>query len=347
MGKYDYSRFKDPDWTDDWKYVDSKAIEDTDDESVEDYVCYPDLSDSTDREYWGIHEVDGRLEIDIRRFEYACYRLGEHGDFPEELRGKGDYYISTKESRHDYVCNYLKDSITNLKEDWDQEYKPLFKKIFSPKDAEDSYRTSTLAMFGDSDFYDDIELGSKWAAFDRMKTYYRIQAELHCVFITKVVIEIHRIILRALSMELYENTDYSIRDLITYCNAKAGVKAEDLVNWNVYTKYNTICNFLKHNSRKSYDILKRYYPECLVDTDEEYENGMFATPWLNFKNIDVEQLLKGILPFLMDFCIKVLGEDPKQAEWDYDGRFIEIFNELKDPWEHLGIYGAAGMSPWS
>ena len=339
MSKYDYSKFEDPDWTDDWVY---KGPCGPDDE----IVGYPALSDSSNIEYWGIHELqNGRLEVDIRRFEYACYRLGDHDYFPEGLRGKGDYYVASRIHRYDYTSNFLKDEIENMRKDWEKEYKPLFDKIRSPKDAEDSYRTSTLAMIGDSELYDSVELGAKWAAFERMKSYDRIIAELYCVFVMKVVVEIHRVILRSLSMQLYEKPDYNVWDLVTYCNGK-GVSFYKLKNWKVYLKYNSICNFLKHNSITAYEKLKEHNPECLIEKDQQYENGMFAVYWINPKEVNVDQLLKDIVPFLMDFCVKVLGENLKDSVWDYDDKFMEIVRELEDPDEHFGIYAACGMSPW-
>ncbi len=262
------------------------------------------------------------------------------------MRGKGSYYIPSSVSKHDYICNYLNDSVSNLWKDWNLEYKPLFDKIFSPKDAENSHRISALATISDSELFDDAELGSKYAAFKRMKTYYRIQAELHCVFIINVVIEIHRIILRALSMQLYEKPNYNVWDLVTYCNGK-DVSFFSLKNCRVYLKYNNICNFLKHNSVSAYKTLKEHNPECLREINKEYENGMFAVEWINFKEVNIEKFLSDIRPFLEDFCVKVLGEDLKQAEWDHDEHFMEIFNELKDPEEHFGIHAAVGRSPWS
>ncbi len=339
MKHYDYSKFKDPDWSDDWIYSGPYGPDDK-------IVDSPELSDSTQEEYWGIHRVDGRLEIDVRRFEYACYRLGDHDPyFPEALRKKGPFYIASKVHRHDYTCNYLMDSIHNLKEDWNGEYKPLFDKVFSPKDAEDSYRTNTMMMIGDSELYDSVELGSKWAYFNRLNTYYRIRAELYYTFLTKVIIEIHRIILRAMTMQLYQNTEYSVFNLKTYCNG-AGVDFYHLKNWKVYLKYNNVYNFLKHNSVQAYETLKRFNSKCLIETDKKYENGMFAMDWLNSKEINIDELLSDIVPFLQDFCKKVLGENLKQAKWDYDDYFIETQKELEDPMEHFGIYGACGMSPW-
>ena len=341
MGKYDYSKYKseDPDWSEDWTY--EKAIEAT---KEDEYPHWPDPPDTFEKEYWGIHEVDGRLEIDLKRFEYVCYRT-EYSYFPKELKDKDRYYIANKAKRHDYTCNYLHDSVNNLRSDWNQEYKPLFKKIFSPKDAEDSYRTNTMMMFGDSEMFDSVELGSKWAMFQRMATYERIQSELYCTFLTKIMIEIHRIVLRALSMQMYQNTEYSVFDLKTFCNG-AGVDFYSLKNWKIYLKYNDVYNFLKHNSIQSYNKLKRFNFKCLVETDQKYENGMFAVNWLNPKEVKIDELLSEIVPFLDDFCSKVLKEDLKQAEWDYDDYFLETKGKLADYWEYAGIYGAVGMSPW-
>lgn len=311
MGKYDYSKFKDPDWSDDWVYKEHKFIDgdasEEDDEKLEDTPPWPESEESFNKEYWGIHEVDGRLEIDLRRFEYVCNRMTEHDYFPKQLLGKNGYYIASKEHRTDYTINYLMDSIDWLRKDWNEEFKPLFKKIRTPGKAEDDYRMATIPYF-DSEFYDDILLGARHAALKRSYTYNRIITELECVFITKIVIEIHRIILRALSMIMYEKQDYSVWDLVTYCNGR-GVSFYSLSNWKTYLKYNSVYNFLKHNSVASFETLRKYNPECLIDPNEEYENGMFSAYCLNLKEANVDQLLKDIVPFLKDFCTKVLNED--------------------------------------
>lgn len=319
MGKYDYSKFTQDGWCDELR----------------------------EQEYWGLHEVDGRIEVDVQRFKYACEQATAMECFPKELSDVGEYYIPSKKKRYDYTSNYLSDSIHSLKEDWEQEYKPLFEKISSPKDAEDNYRLTTMAMFGNSDTFESIELGSKWAMLQRMGTYNRIINELNCVFLIKMCTEINRILLRALSMELYQNPDYSVRDLITYCNARGNVRVQSLKNWNVYSKYNNVYNLLKHNSRRAYEVLEKYNPECLrKDTRVEYDNGMFSYNWINLEEVSVDEFLEEINPFLMDFCEKVLGEDVNRADWDYDGYFLGTFHECCDPMEYHGIYGACGMSPF-
>lgn len=318
MGKYDYSKYKDEEWS----------------------------ADLLKQDFWGLHEIDGRIEVDVERFALACELATEPSYCPEELKKIGGYYIPSKINRHDYICNFLYDSLNALKKDWNEEYKPLFKSICSPKEVADNHRMTNMAMFGNKDTFDSIELGSQYAALQRIETYERIICELRCVFIIKVCTEINRIILRTLSMDLYENPNYSVRDLITYCNAKSNVSVENLKNWGIYTKFNNVQNFLKHNSRSAYEILKRYNKECLIEKpDTEYENGMFSYYWINFKEVDIDNYLEKVGVFLEDFCKKVLNEDVDRAKWDYDQFFLDTNNELKDPNEHFGINDSMGMSP--
>ncbi len=318
MGKYDYSKFKENGW----------------------------CSELREQEYWGLHELKGRLEVDVDRFKYACEQANGMELFPKDLEKEEKYYIPSKKMRFEYTSNYLMDSVADLKNMWEEEYKPLFDKIRSPKDAEDSYRTSTMAMFGNSDTFDSIELGSKWAYFNRLSSYNRVIDELYCTFIIKMCTEINRIIFRALSMEVYENPDYSVRDFIIYCNGN-DIEVQTLKNWGVYTKYNNVYNLLKHNSKRAFETLKRFNPECLRDDiDIDYENGMFSYAWINQKEINIEEFLDGIRVFLIDFCKKVLNEDVNRSDWDNDEYFMWVYHQLMDPMEYHGIYGACGMSPW-
>lgn len=342
MEKYDYSKFKDPDWTDDWSYSKRIKLEDE-----EEFPGYPDIEDARQNEYWGIHEVNGRLEIDVRRFEYVCYRFTEEERyFPKALGRKGPYYVPSKIHRHDYTYNYLMDCLDALRQDWSREYRPLIDKVLSPKDAKDNYRINTLMSIGDSESYEDVELGSVWAALKRISPYHRIRNELYCIFLTKVIIEIHRIVFSSMARNHYRSGRYSVSDLKSYCNG-AGIDFYTLKNWKVYLKYNDIYNFLKHNSVSAYWTLKKNNPECVLQNMGKYKNAMYAANWLDMSNISIDELLSKIRPFLEDFCKKVLKENANRAKWDYDDYFLETERELEDPMEHFGIYAACGMSPFS
>jgi len=319
MSKYDYSKFEDNNFT-----------------------------EMKEMEYWGLHEVEGRIEVDTERYEKACRMVPAEEMVPMVLRGKSIYYIPSKECRYDYTSNYLLDSLDKLKDDWNDEYKPLFSRIRTPEEAEDKYRVSTMAMFGNSDTFESIELGSKLAGIRGTWKYERVIGELQCIFIMKVCSEIDRIILKALSMRLYENNEFSIKEFISYCNGmNKDVRVASLEGWESFNKLHNINNFLKHNSRKSYEILRKYNPECVYEGEEaEYENGMSAFNWVVLKEADIDTFLDEMKTFLRCFSKEILGEDPDRAPWDYDDYFVEAYNEMKDPLEYLGIYGAVGMSDW-
>lgn len=314
-----------------------------------DYSMYTtdDFGDREHMEYWGLHEVDGRIEVDVDRYVWASEKVGITDFIPSLFRDRSGYYFPSRKSRYDYTTNYLLDCIQELSENWNQEYKPLFKRIKSPKEAGESYRTSTMMMFGNSDTFDSIELGARWAMFERMKVYSRIIDELYCVFIMKMCTEIDRMLLRALSMEYYESDEFSIQQFIAYCNARSNSSVKDLKGWDEFSKFHNINNFLKHNSRKSYEILKKYHPECVHESDKvQYENGMFSFNWINLEKVDIDSFLSSMREFMVEFGEKIMYEGQERASWDYDEYFIDASKEMLDPMEYWGIYEACGMSPW-
>ena len=314
-----------------------------------DYSKYTDESDSDKREmgYWGIHRVDGRIEVDTERYEHACTLAGIDEFLPEQIKGKREFYVPSKIERYEYTSNYLADCLNDLKEDWDDEYKPLFRSIRSPEKAKEDYFISTSAMFGDSDLIDGARTGSCWAAFERSKTYGRIINELYCLFIMKVSAEIDRMILKSLADISYQNPDYSLRDFITWCNGRnPSVDVRDIAKFNEFRKFHDVNNFLKHNSVQSYRALRKFHPECVVDADEEFENGMFACDWIVLEEADIDVFISDMREFSRDFCAKILGEYLDLSRWDYDDYFVDAFHQMKDPWEYWGIYGAVGLSPW-
>ena len=65
MGKYDYSKYSNEEWS----------------------------ADLLKQDFWGLHEIDGRIEVDVERFALACELATEPNYCPEELKKIGGYYI--------------------------------------------------------------------------------------------------------------------------------------------------------------------------------------------------------------------------------------------------------------
>ena len=59
-----------------------------------DYSMYPEESFSymDDMHYWGLHEVNGRIGVDVKRYEQACGSLFPEF-LPDKLKGRDGLYI--------------------------------------------------------------------------------------------------------------------------------------------------------------------------------------------------------------------------------------------------------------
>ena len=59
-----------------------------------DYSMYPEESFSymDDMHYWGLHEVNERIGVDVKRYEQACGSLFPEF-LPDKLKGRDGLYI--------------------------------------------------------------------------------------------------------------------------------------------------------------------------------------------------------------------------------------------------------------
>lgn len=89
----------------------------------------------------------------------------------------------------------FKDLIDELRQEWFNEYKPLFKYIKSPKDVYEQCRTNALMFTPNVDDLDEIECDAMLASIRRQNKYIHVLNSLYCSFISKISTEIDRIIL--------------------------------------------------------------------------------------------------------------------------------------------------------
>lgn len=318
-----------------------------------DYSKYElgDWNDMLNTDYWGIHEVNGRVEVDVDRYVKTISNVGAYEYLPDGIKALHGLYVPSKKRALDYSVNGLVGAIRNLRADWNQEYKPLFAKIRTPAQAENDYYVNTIMFLGDSELYDDAATNAGFVGVQRSFEYNRIFRDVYCVFISKICAEVDRIILKAFADLRYENEDYSIRDFTTFCNAKKPkISVYSIKKYKTYSKLHNVNNFIKHNSVSAYKALKQYNPDCLDkewDARHPYENGMFAIDYINLDEADIDRFLEEIEVFLKDFCKKILNEDYVRCSWDSDDFFRRAVFDVHDQKEYLGIYGSVGMGPIS
>lgn len=304
-----------------------------------------DLGD--DPEFFGIHFIDGKMEIDIARYIESC-KLARIEDFlPEEFKKKKEgYYIPAKKSRKEYMANIYRDSIDELSSDWRKEYKPLFEKIITPSQVKEDYRLDQISYTSCSDDYDEIDVEAMFAGLRREAKYKKIINELYCMFISKICTEVDRISLLAMSKSGYTDTDFSFKQFRAFSEEllKDGehFSIEDLKKFNAYNMLHKINNFIKHNSIDSYNTLRKMYPNNVASLENktassEYENGMFAADWIILKPNYIDDIFGKIRTFFDNYCEKFYKEDLSKVEWDYEGYFKYAVRQMSYPHEYLGI----------
>ena len=131
------------------------------------------------REYWeyfGLHPKHGRIHVDTKRFK----EIMNHDRTTEFIydgmfkNRTTTYLIPAKIHRYDYKVNIMRDLLSSLRKDWNEEYKPLLNKVTSPNDIYESTRLTSIVMTSCADDLDDIEFESRMAAFRRERQYQSI-----------------------------------------------------------------------------------------------------------------------------------------------------------------------------
>lgn len=302
-------------------------------------------------QYYGIHPKNGRLHIDTKRFKKILERMGateflHDGMFANRTT---TYLIPKRIHRDDYNVNLITDLIHSLNQDWEKEFKPLFKLFKTPRDVYENERIEALMCTSCADDIDEIETDAFLSAVRRQPKYGEVVNSLYCQFICKICTEVDRFTLLMLKQLGYKENDFSIKDFFSFSSgliakSKTISKAfniRKLDGFNSYNMLHKINNFLKHNTIKAYDELKKFYPANVKSIENKtsgisYENGMFAGDWIIIKDGYIEKSLKKLVAFFKDYCSKLLDENLDDADWNYDDFFRSVYNALKQPNVYFG-----------
>lgn len=303
------------------------------------------------REYWeyfGIHSKRGRIHIDTKRFKKIMNQDGTteflyNGMFKNRTT---TYLIPSKIHRHDYKVNLMRDLLSSLQRDWEDEYKPLLSQIKSPNDVYENTRLNSIAMTSCADDLDEIEVESRLAGFRRERQYRIITQSLYCQFISKICIEVDRFTLIFIKELGYSKKDFGVGNFSAFTDELKGLKKANLIKnlkeYNTYNLLHKINNFLKHNTIEAYNQLREEYPRnvCSVENktaNKSYENGMFAGDWIIIKDGYIDTLFKKLLEFFEDYCEKFISEDLEESKWNYDDYFKNVYKEVKNLNSYLGL----------
>ena len=288
-------------------------------------------------EYFGVHKRNGRLHIDTKRFKKMLLRY-DGKEFLKEGMFKNrttTYLIPKKVHRCDYKVNIIRDLLSNLQADWNNEFNPLLTKIKTPEEVSENSRLNMISATACFDDYDEIDIESRMKGIKRIPKYESVIQSLYCQFICKICAEIDRSTLILITSLRYLDNRFDLGKLTKFTDDlmhKSGAHLiEKLSEFSSFDMLHKINNFLKHNTLSTYNALKKKYPKNVRNNinGKPYENGMFAGDWIIVKDGYIDKLFIELIKFFEDYCKTIVGEDLEESKWNYDEYFSEAVKEVK------------------
>lgn len=282
-----------------------------------DYSKFENQADN--RRYYGLFIKSGRVKIDTKRYKKFL-------NLPDKKieKRKTVYYTPTKIHRYDYLSNIFKDKMNELKTLWTNEFSKAIDIIKTPKQIEDDVRTVNL-MDGVLD-YDEANMSGMLANIRRQKPYKFVIKSIYAQFFQQMMAEINALSLRVMVSQGYKSEDFSKKAFDIFIQGKQKsnqIQFPDFDNYYIFDRAYLVWNFLKHNSLRSYEELKRKYPEMIYDPDNSYKNGDLALLILKVDEKFILDCLDDLPKFFDEVCQRGFNENTQDAWWDYDDFFIE------------------------
>ena len=289
------------------------------------------------RGHYGLFIKSGRVKLDTKRYK-KFFKLPDN----KIEHRKSVYYTPNKIHRHDYLSNIFSDKLLELKKLWLNEFSKAIDIIKTPKQIEDDVRTVNL-MDGVLD-YDEANMSGMLANIRRQKPYKFVIKSIYAQFFQQMMAEINALSLRVMVSQGYKSEDFSKKAFDIFIQGKQKsnqIQFPDFDNYYIFDRAYLVWNFLKHNSLRSYDELKRKYPEMIYDPNNKYQNGDLALTVLKIDERYILDCLNNLHKFFDEVCERGFDENIKDAKWDYDDYFIEQVDL-----EIEGITNPLGLPAW-
>ena len=291
----------------------------------------------SNRGYYGLFMKSGRVKLDTKRYK----KFFKIPDNKIEHR-KSVYYTPSRIHRHDYLSNIFSDKLLQLKKLWINEFSKAIDIIKTPKQVEDDVRMSNL-MDGVLD-YDEAGMTGLFAGIKRQNQYRFVIKSIYAQFFQQMMAEINALSLRVMVSQGYKSEDFSKKAFDIFIQGKQKsnqIQFPDFDNYYIFDRAYLVWNFLKHNSLRSYDELKRKYPEMIYDPNNNYKNGDLTLTVLKIDERYILDCLDNLHKFFDEVCERGFDENIKDAKWDYDDYFIEQVDL-----EIEGITNPLGLPVW-
>ena len=289
------------------------------------------------RGHYGLFIKSGRVKLDTKRYK-KFFKLPDN----KIEHRKSVYYTPSRIRKYDYLSNIFSDKLLQLKRLWINEFSKAIDIIKTPKQVEEDVRTVNL-MDGVLD-YDEANMSGMLANIRRQKPYKFVIKSIYAQFFQQMMAEINALSLRVMVSQGYKSEDFSKKAFDIFIQGKQKsnqIQFPDFDNYYIFDRAYLVWNFLKHNSQRSYDELKRKYPEMIYDPNNNYKNGDLALTVLKIDERYILDCLENLHKFFDEVCERGFDENIKDAKWDYDDYFLEQVDL-----EIEGITNPLGLPAW-
>ena len=192
--------------------------------------------------------------------------------------------------------------------------------------------------------YDEAGMTGLFAGIKRQNQYRFVIKSIYAQFFQQMMAEINALSLRVMVSQGYKSEDFSKKAFDIFIQGKQKsnqIQFPDFDNYYIFDRAYLVWNFLKHNSLRSYDELKRKYPEMIYDPNNNYKNGDLALTVLKIDERYILDCLENLHKFFDEVCERGFDENVKDAKWDYDDYFIkQVDLEIE------GITNPLGLPVW-
>jgi hypothetical protein len=283
-----------------------------------------------DTRYWGLFRYGPsearRVKIAVKRYDEELH-LGFMMKTVIDQRQDGGYFRPARREINDYKCNLIAKDMDEIRRDWENDTKPMIDRVLAETKGhifsigEDDLAMSGILEPDEASTNAEMKtmLSATFAAEKRAKLYYSLYAQ----FFHQMASKIEALTVKVLTLGGYEGDRFNRNVLYAFKGSKEGT-VKGLSCFHDYDKLYGIWNFIKHNSKSTFDYLLQNFPDVLLI--KEYTQGDIACYYVDFTDALINGILRGTKAFLVAYCGLVFGEDVEEASWNSDEYFLREVN---------------------
>jgi hypothetical protein len=280
-----------------------------------------------DTRYYGVFRKGNgencRVLVDPKRYQ-KFFNISENMKRVMDKR-KGPLFRPAKKNIFDYNINFIKRELDEIKKEWNSTNKPMIDRVLSeicgkeymPFDDE-------LARNGILDTEEAVynariktRLSQESAENKKKQLYYSLYAQ----FFHQMVSQIEALQLKLLTKNGYEDEQFN-RNVLYDFKGNTKERVRSLKGFADYEKMYVIWNFIKHNSKLTFNEVKKNFPEILIYKEGSYIQGDLACFHVDFTDSMIDSIIDNVTIFLKEYCQLVFKEDEFEATWNSEEKFL-------------------------